>query len=179
MIRSRRHRDHEKRETVCQLFHWFYDEVFQGMPDRRFTLFVLDPLDKRSIIPIVRYSRGHRDLMCEWHSKAQYQRNEGCTGRAWERAEKLIKSDIRPFANRQDFEACYLDELKISKATVQGLSDYMVQVRRIYSYGFLDHKGELLGVVSIDVKDFDHELDQDKAETVVHALGPVLEAFSN
>jgi hypothetical protein len=67
--------------------------------------------------------------------------------------------------------------MTISRETIGGLSDYMLFVR-VYSYGFVDHRGNLLGIASIDVQGEPKQLDLAQAEKMVRALGPVLEAFA-
>ena len=176
ILRSRRERDREQRESVCHLFHWLYDEMFPTEPDRRFTLFVKDPLDPDYIIPKIRYRRGHREPVAK--SRARYRSGEGATGRAWDHANKLIFTPLRKFANRDEFTAYYVNELKIPRKTVDNLSEYMVRVEGIYSYGFLDNKGDLVGIVSIDMQGDAKELDLDQAERMIGALRALLEAFS-
>jgi hypothetical protein len=109
--------------------------MFPNQPDRRFTLFVRDPLDLEYIVPKVRYRLGHRELVVK--SKARYQSGEGSTGRAWDHPNKLIFTPLSKFSNRDQFTAYYVNELKIPRELVDSLSSYMVGVEGIYSYGFL------------------------------------------
>jgi hypothetical protein len=178
VVRARGARDHAFREAVCQVFHWLYREMFASQADRRFTLFVIDPLDSESLIPKVRYSPGSRTLMAEFKSSARYCRGEGSTGRAWEDPGSLLFNEFPQFGSREEFEAYYVSRLKIQRDTVRGLSSYMVNVRGIYSYGFMDARGDLLGVLSIDVQGDARRLDADPVEKLVRALGAVLEAHS-
>lgn len=104
-VQSRRARDYEQRESVCQVFHWLYDEMFPSQPDRRFTLFVKDPLHPEYIVPKVRYRPGHREPNVR--SKARYRSGEGVTGRAWEHANKLIFTPFPKFSNRDEFTTYY------------------------------------------------------------------------
>jgi hypothetical protein len=177
-VRTRSARDAEFRRSVCQIFQWLYAEMFGDEPDRRFTLFVRDPLDPESIIPKVRFRLGHPEHVAEFKSKARYRSGEGSTGRAWEHPRRLIYTELPKFSNRAAFDAYYVNDLKIAEDIVAHLSDFMVRVQAIYSYGFVDHLGNLLGVVSIDVQGEAEKLDLDPAETMVRALSPVLEAFA-
>jgi hypothetical protein len=175
-VSSRKARDHGQRESVCQVFHWLYQQMFENQPDRRFTLFVRDPFEPTCIVPKVRYRHGHRELFAR--SGARYRAGEGSTGRAWEHTGRVILSRLPPFTNRDQFIEHYVNVLKIRRETVEKLSDYMIGVQSIYSYGFLDHKGDLLGVVSIDVRGEANPLDLDLATKMVGALEPMLQAFS-
>jgi hypothetical protein len=116
--------------------------------------------------------------MAEVNSCARYRSGEGSTGRAWDHTGKLIYKEFPEFHNREAFTAYYANELKISHETIAGLSDYMLYVQAIYSYGFVDHRGNLLGIASIDVQGEPKQLDLAQAEKMVRALGPVLEAFA-
>ncbi len=179
IVRRRRIHDHEQRESICRIFHWLYREMFSATADRRFTLFVIDPYDPKHIIPKVRFRPGHRELIAEFTSKARYLSGEGCTGRAWEQTGKLVLTPLPKFQNRDEFTAHYVNKLRIDRETVDLLSNYMVHVQAIYSYGFLDHKGDLLGIASIDVQGEPNGIDLDQAEKMIRALGPVLEAFEH
>lgn len=179
IVRSRKQRDVEFRNTVCQLFHWFYKEMFSNASGRRFTLFAVDPLDSIHIIPKVRYSPGHPELNAELYSRARYRSGEGCTGHAWDNAGQLVLMVLPNFSNRDEFVNYYANTIKIARNVIEGLSDYMVKVRGIYSYGFHDHRGALLGVLSIDVQGEPESLDCDEAAKLIRALGPVLEAFAS
>ncbi len=180
-LRRRRVRDATERKTVGQLLNWFYDQMFGRTPGRRLTLFAIDPLDPQYIIPRVRYAPGHADHNAERGSRARYRRGEGFTGRAWDKPGELMYELLPAFPNRTEFTRYYVEQLRMAPETVERISDYMVAVRGIYSYGFRDHEGHLLGIVSIDVQgppDNTEGLPLNEVERMLKALGGVLEAFS-
>jgi hypothetical protein len=152
--------------------------MFPSQPDRRLTLFVVDPLYSNFVIPKVRYSLGQRVLTAEFRSNARYQRGEGATGRAWENPDSLVFNDFPQFVGREEFETHYVGRLRIPRDTVKALSDYMVRVRGIWSYAFTDYKGDLLGILSIDIQGDDTQLNADSVKKLIQALGAVLEAHS-
>lgn len=178
--RRRRVRQATERRAICQLFHWLYLQLFGIAPDRRFTLFVVDPEDPDQIIPKVRYEHGKPQDVAELSSNAAYRRGEGFTGRAWEETSNVLFQPLPEFADHDAFTAYYVNTLKIRPEIVQGLSPYMEKVRSIYSYGYTDHQGHLLAVLSIDVKHTDQPIAKSALElnALIESVGGVLEAFS-
>ena len=178
LARRRRLAESTKRQTIVQVFRWIYEQVFGNTPGRRLTLFMLDPLDENEIVPKVRYQPGSPQLRPERTSRARYRRGEGFTGEAWASTGDLIFRPLPRFATRQEFRTYYIDQLKIRPTVVDGLSDYMERVESIYSYGFCDQGGALLGVLSIDVQGTDLPLiSGGDVRHMLALVGSLLEAF--
>lgn len=179
VARRRRARDATERDTILQLFHRTYAEAFGIAPDRRLTLFVVDPENEHELMPLVRYELGKQWPVAETISHARYHRGEGFTGRAWQEPSNVLFQQLPDFPDRTAFEKYYTNTLKIRPDVVRALSEYMVNVRSIYSYGFLDFKGGLLGVLSVDVKHAtETRLRDAELKVMIEALGSVLEAFA-
>lgn len=170
--------DATERRALCQMFHWVYASLFDEEPGKRLTLFMIDPLDGSRIIPMVRFEPGRPDPQAELNSQARYRRGEGFTGRAWERPGELLFQALPAFADREAFRLYYVETLKIAEEVVKDLSPYMVGVRGIYSYGFKDHTGAMLGVLSVDCDTDEPPGTGRDIKNMLKLVGSVLEAFS-
>src|SRR5207249_5618371 len=128
---------------------------FKGDYRTRFTLFVPAPRKSDYIIPWYRHFQGAVDdpVTEASRSKARYRRGEGATGKAWEQAgREVLVSSFPVFDTRQQFETFYIDRMHVDSQVVRELSQYMVGVQTIFSYGFVSSNHRTLGVLSLDLQ---------------------------
>lgn len=155
-IRGRAARDRVQADVLWGLFSHMNKEIFRDDSGTRFTLFIPSPLRRRSdyLVPWYRYRKGAQDPITEAQkSKARYRRGEGFTGQAWEQAGSYLFYGSFPFfPSRTEFEKYYKSKLEIEPDTVHEISDFMIKVRTIFTYGFTDSTGKLLGVLSLDMQ---------------------------
>ncbi len=153
-LRSRGAKDRVQAEVLWGLFSHMNKEIFHDDNTTRFTLFIPSPLRSDYLVPWYRYRKGGQDPIAEaLKSKARYRRGEGFTGQAWENAgNDLFCGSFPVFGSRNDFDKYYISELEIEPDTVRELSDFMVSIRTIFTYGFTETTGKLLGVLSLDMQ---------------------------
>lgn len=152
-------------QVVTGLFNFMNNELFSRSNRTRFTLFREAPYLNSYIIAWWRFRRGGRNPIKEAdESCAFYGKNEGVTGRVWATpAEKLIIQVLPDFENdRALMEAYYIETLKVPHESASFISDYMTQVRAIVSYAFLDSQGQFLGLLSLDIKDAEVQVDKER-----------------
>jgi hypothetical protein len=199
-LRARRALDYGRGEVVGTLFAFINQHVFGGDHRTRFTLFVPAPGKPEYIIPWYRYREGGNGPVDEARrSRARYRRDEGETGRAWAQAgRKVLCSSFPPFKTKQEFQTFYIDQMKVDADVARELSDYMVGVRTMFSYGCVGANHRILGVLSVDFQaeltetkadqktkysfpspdGDDHvELDWDRLELLIKSVQNVLECF--
>ncbi|MBA3036521.1 MAG: hypothetical protein FP814_08520 [Desulfobacterium sp.] len=143
--------DAEHKALTRSFFHYMNGKLFpQTQNYHRFTLFIQDDVNKNYIIPYVRYyigaAEGETNLD---NSKVRYPKNVSYTGMAWGDPEKFLYKSFPSFADRQEFERFYIHELKIPHSIVKNISDYMVKVRHIFCFGFVDDMGNFIAVLSL------------------------------
>lgn len=155
VVKDRVAKDHLEAEIFCGLFDLLNTHLFVSSNRTRFTLFKVDPKNKKTIVPWYRYEKAGTGPISDVEpSKVRYERGEGLTGRSWKNAgrSKLVYADIPPFANRADFEHYYSQELGVKPETAKLISDYMMSVRTFLSIGYADTRGRFLGVLSVDMQ---------------------------
>lgn len=195
-VRARRALDVGRGELLGTLFAFINEQVFGGDHRTRFTLFVPAPGRPDYIIPWYRYREGGSDPISEARrSRARYRRNEGETGKAWaEAGRKVLVSAFPRFNNKQEFTRFYVTEMKVSPTVVQDLSDYMVEVQAMFSYGCVGSNHRTMGVLSLDLQaplsktdrgysfpspdgDTQVELDFSRLELLFQSVQNMLEGF--
>jgi len=152
-IRERRTATSLEGEVLWGVFDLLYERVFKDHRVRM-TLFKVDPLNPRYIIPWFRYEPGGAEItVAADRSRARYKKGEGHTGLAWESAARneVQMAFFPAFPDRRSFEAFYCDQLGLDRATVARISDRMQSVGVILSCGFTDRRNKFLGVLSIDL----------------------------
>ena len=154
LVGGRKAKDYAQAEVLREVFAQINRDLFNDNDKTRFTLFRLSPFHRDYIVPWYRYTQGVRDVIAEAsRSKAFYKKGEGFTGRAWADAgDDLFISSFPKFETREKFEEYYTKDLGIEADIVRQISDYMMNVRTILSYGLIGMKGQFLGVISIDVQ---------------------------
>ncbi len=181
-INKRRSRDTLQAEIVRELFSQINKEIFDDNSGVRITLFRRSPISPSHIVPWYRFGKGVVDPIGEaQRSKVQYGRGEGYTGYAWATAGRsLLCASLPKFTSREEFEQYYTNTLGINPKTVRDISDYMVGIRTIFSYGFLDANGEFLGVLSLDLPapvESEDAPDAAALMAILRSIGRVLESF--
>jgi hypothetical protein len=153
VVRGRKAKDHAHAELLKAFLGQLHREVFHSQESARFTLFRPSPFDRNRLVAWYRFQRGTEDLISEAaKSRASYVKGEGFTGGAWLNAgNELICALLPPFRNRADLEQYYVANIQVQPQTARQISDAMINVRTILSYGFLDEMGDFLGVLSIDL----------------------------
>ena len=152
--RDRAGKHHVQAEVLWGLFSLINDDVFKGDSRTRFTLFQRAPKKPDVIVPWYRYCRaGHGPVFETRTSRARYRKGEGLTGRAWtEAGRRVLYTPLPKFASRQAMEDYYVSPLGMDPDVVKHLSNFMVGVETILSYGFLGEGDRLLGVLSVDLQ---------------------------
>lgn len=156
IIRGRRKRDYAHSAVLREFFEQLGRDVFGDGKGYRVTIFKQSPSNRDYIVPWYRYRKGDVDVIeSALNSRAKYRLGEGFTGDAWlQKGQELICASFPEFGgSREAFEAYYSEQLLIDPETVSELSDTMINVRTILSYGFEGRNGEFLGVLSIDLGD--------------------------
>jgi hypothetical protein len=152
-IMQRKAKDQVQGEVIWGLFHQINQEVFQNDHRTRFTLFRPAPLRPKEIVPWYRYQKGATDAIAEAsRSRAHYHREEGLTGLAWAQPGDILYSPFPAHSDRGSFERFYADKLGIRESVVRDLSAHMQDVETIFCYGFEDHRGKFIGVLSLDLR---------------------------
>lgn len=153
MVRGRKARDYAKAEILKTIFSRMNDEVYAGDVDTRFTLFLQSPLSSDYIVPWYRYRKGDEDLIVAANSsRAFYRKGEGFTGYAWANAgTELIWANLPVFQDRAELDRYYTSALNVTPGSVGRISDEMLNVRCILSYGLTDSDNKFLGVLSVDL----------------------------
>ena len=140
-------------DVVCGVFNAINKAVFDDDHLSRFTLFLPSPSHPDRIVPWCRFFKGCSDPFVEaQRSKASYQRGEGYTGMAWKDPETFLTALFPRFESRADFTQYYSERLGLANEVIQDISDYMVNVQTIITYGFIDCQGMITGVLSLDVQ---------------------------
>jgi hypothetical protein len=197
-LRARRALDHGQGEVIWTLFACMNEQLFMGDHRTRFTLFIPAPGRPDYIIPWYRYrDKGSGPILEAQRSCARYRRGEGETGKAWDQAGRVLIRTFPAFQTRQEFKGHYIDVLKVDPAVVDDLSDYMIGVQTILSYGFVGNNRRLLGVLSLDLQapmsktvegrhffptpegDGQTELDWSRMELLLRSVQMVLETFAS
>ena len=146
---------------VQDLWHEFgtlNGQSFNGSNRTRFTLFRQPTPDAAYITPWYRYHASmhdpHQPIDAAHKSQVRYRYGESMTGKTWARAGRdLFFMWLPDFEHdRRRFTAYYQDVLGISSQVVDTISDYMIQVQAILSYGFEDPNRNLLSVLSLDLQ---------------------------
>lgn len=152
VINSREARDYVQGEVVWDLFNQLNQQAFHDEDRTRFTLFKPAPLRRNEIIPWYRFEKSGSNAIEEAHdSRVHYKRGEGYTGRAWAKPNKLICGLLPHFDTREQMSDFYANSLEIRRSVVNEISEHMEQVQTVFSYGFVNHRNQLLGVLSLDV----------------------------
>jgi hypothetical protein len=163
-------------------------EIFNDDDRTRFTLFIEPPLRPGVIVPWYRYRKGTSNPIAEaQRSRACYRPREGITGEAWASPRQLILMRLPRFRSRLEFEQYYRHELGIEPKVAASISDYMIDVQTIISCGLTDHHGEMLGILSLDIKApltvdgftlrLDNlDLDANAMSVILHSIQVVLES---
>src|SRR5207247_1926034 len=96
-----------------------------------------------------RYKYGAPAERC--NSNARIPKGAALAGFAWENPKKLFKrEDIPLFGTAEEFTTFYRTEFKMRDDIVETLSEHMMQVRSIFCLGLVNHRDEVIGVLSID-----------------------------
>jgi len=144
--------------VISGLFDFINKEVFARSNHTRFTLFREAPLRReKCVVPWYRFRRGGTDPIKEADtSRARYRLGEGVTGQAWQKpARDLVVQLIPRFATRRLMEAYHIQFFHVLPETASSISDYIVGVKAIISYAYLDHRDQFMGLVSLDIRDAD------------------------
>jgi len=147
--------------VVGGLFDFINKELFGRSNRTRFTLFREAPFRSSHIVPWYRFRRGCKSPIEEAEtSMARYKPGEGLTGGAWSNPARNLVFQILPaFSNRHEMELFYINALEVTPETARSISDFMVEVRGIVSYAYLDSRDQFLGLLSLDVKGESVELE--------------------
>jgi hypothetical protein len=192
VIRNRKARDYLQASVLREFFADMNREVFADDALTRFTLFRVSPFDEKRIVPWYRYVRETGDVIREaQRSRASYRKGEGFTGDAWRRAgNELVFASFPAFSSRREFEEYYQNTVGIEAESVNAISDFMIDVRTIVSYGFVDDAGGFLGLLSIDLRNpvtvttegmpmlGDRYLYGDALAQHLHSIGTALKGFA-
>lgn len=194
VFRGRQARDRALSIVLHGFFEHLSNEVFRDDPNVRITLFRPACFNGDYIVAWYRHCKQDGDLIgAALRSRAKYRMNEGFTGAAWAQgAWKLTCCSFPDFGgSRESFETYYIKDLGIPKETVRNLSNTMVNVRTILSYGLHSKADEFLGVLSIDLQtpiEVDPEIAQprvgssyvysDSLIQTLRSINAVLEGFS-
>jgi len=153
---ARKDREELRRKVIFEFFCFMNRTFFPtNENEHRFTLFTVDLVNKNFIAPYVRFYVGCPGMNEADKSKARYPWDTkgvgfGYTGMAWQRPKRFFYTTFPAFRSREDFEDYYINHLSIPKEVVKDISDYMVSVRQIFCYGFVDSKEQCLGILSLD-----------------------------
>jgi hypothetical protein len=198
IVQSRESRHQAQGIIIQGLFDFINKELFGRSNRTRFTIFKRAPYRSAFIIPWWRFRIGGKDAVQEADaSQARYREGEGITGRVWAQpADELTLQVFPQFDSHAVMEAFYIDTFGVSREIAGSISDYMVQVRAIVSYAFLDGRDHFIGLLSLDIRDAEVVLnrnerridirtpdaalivvDADKLFLLTRALGNVLESF--
>jgi hypothetical protein len=161
-VLHRKPKDFAQAEILRDAFDQMNRDLFDNGSTARFTLFRPSPFRPNVIVAFYRYRKGVNDLIAEaGKSRVAYAKGEGFTGSAWEYAgNDLLWSSFPIFDSRKDLEEHYSKMLGVDEDTVREISDHMLKVRTILSYGLIGTQGQFLGVISIDLAEPIH-IDQD------------------
>jgi hypothetical protein len=152
VVRGRQAKDAGQAEVVRALLAQMNRECFSDDAAARFTLFRPSPFAQERLVAWYRYRKGSDDLVSQaLRSRVSYKKDEGFTGAAWSRPGQLVCAILPAFSSREEFERHYVEELNVSPDTVKSISDTMLNVRSILTYGFQGSEGKFLGVLSIDL----------------------------
>ncbi len=194
LIVGRRNSEYARSAVLREFFEQLGNEVFCDVKKYRITIFRQSPFNAEYIVPWYRYTKGDNDIITPaLKSHAKYRKGEGHTGDAWENhGQELILASFPDFQGSREEFAKYYKLLKIDSDTISELSDMMVSVRTIISYGFEGESGNFLGVLSIDLEEplsIDEETGSPVigetflyADTLLHTLRSiniVLQGFAN
>lgn len=151
VLRLKIGRKHLEAGIIHKFFHYMNQKLFNNLPGHRFTLFTVDPVNSSYITPYIRFRIGGRDgLRDAEESRAHYSQGMSYTGIAWQHPKRCHMHVFPNFGNREEFEFYYVNTLQVPRDAVQQISDYMIGVRQIFCYGFVDSRDQFLGVLSID-----------------------------
>lgn len=180
-LKERRSIELSHRKAIHGFLHYMNNKLFGDQTDHRLTLFTVDPVNSDYIIPYVRFRVGGIDGIKDAEdSKSHYPKGIGYTGMAWEQPRNYHSCVFPEFEDRQSFEYYYTHELNIPRDIVEEISDYMVRVRQIFCYGFVDSRDQFLGVLSLD-SCIEWECKPDEMPLLgemLGVLGTLLESFS-
>lgn len=170
LIRAQKRGSMRVREDVLNgLLRALHDDVFRGLADFRFTLFIRDPCLLRNeppartkteefLVPIIRRQSGKDD----WESRVYYPLSSNAvTAYAWRQATSSIAALRRKdlamyvysfddFAARREMVDYYVDKLHIEPKVVARIGKHMESVRQICSFPFVDDDGRAVALLSID-----------------------------
>lgn len=165
-----------RKRVMYSLLTLLHEKVFFNSPDFRLTLFICDPVaavrargrgnggsKQRILVPTLRRTSGNMDPECA-DSRIYYPQNStATTAKAWRRAVSA-RDDLRagdfggwleefpPFESRKLMEDHYERDLHVDPEVISRLSDYMVDVVQILSFPFVDHQGNPICLLSVDVQ---------------------------
>lgn len=153
VLRLRRAQDHLQAEVLWDLFNNMNQKIFADSYRTRFTLFREDPVRHGELVPWTRFQKGGSGPLREAaRSRARYRRGEGSAGRAWNEAgESILLTQAGPFETREAMVQEYINSLHIRPDVAEKISEYMEQAYAFFSYGFVDSRNHLLGVLSVDL----------------------------
>jgi hypothetical protein len=118
---------------VTGLLSFINTELFDGSNCTRFTIFRVAPYHTDRIIPWVRYRRGGLGGRREaFGSRARFQRDEGITGKVWEKPPGKLAIQLIPEIADNDrnlLRLLYERKYDVKPETVDALSEYMTRVR--------------------------------------------------
>jgi hypothetical protein len=151
VLRRKIGKKHLEVRIIHKFFHYMNQKLFNNLPGYRFTLFTVDPVNSNYITPYIRFQIGGRDGLTDAEkSKAHYSQGMSYTGIAWQHPRQCHRHVFPLFADREEFAFYYVNTLKVPREVVKHISDYMIEVRQIFCYGFVDASDQFMGVLSID-----------------------------
>jgi hypothetical protein len=154
-IRTRETASWLKATTITGLLSFINREFLNDSNCTRFTIFRVAPYRNDHIIPWIRFRRGGKGGRQEaYASKARFQRNEGITGKVWEKPPGQLAIQIIPSipnGDRNLLRVLYENKYGVRPETFDAISEHMRSVRCIISYVCLDESQQFLNLLSLDI----------------------------
>ena len=155
VIRTRDTTNNLKSAIVTGLLNFINKEVLNDSNHTRYTIFRIAPHRSNYIIPWVRFLRGGIGGRKEaYASRARFQRQEGISGKVWNKPPGKLAIQLIPNIQTKDRNLrrlLYENTYGVRPDTFEAISDYMVNVSCIISYVCLDEHGQFLNLLSLDI----------------------------
>lgn len=173
LIRRGQSNETMRRQILWACLSALHEQVFKNSNGFRFTFFICDPLfgvrvldasgRKRTteiLVPLLRKESGQTSYE-RIDSSAYYPRtSKAVTAVAWSAASdasRIAPDNMSPwlvhfpeFQSREDMIHHYRTVLKIEPEICERISDWMIDVRSIFSFPLVDGHGIPMGLLSID-----------------------------
>ena len=117
-------------------------------PDYRLTLFRTNWSQTRARFSRRFSSSGFNTVR---ETKLTFKKTVGMTGRALERCQEVLSSQLMPvFNSRPDMVAYHIQQFQLPAETADALDDFMLKVRYIYTFGIIGKSNNCAAVLALD-----------------------------